>query len=179
MWNTGVSEDRCRAQNYATRYLKIGFDDLNFHCKIYNLVSTGLPFNCSFTNPNIVVQDVIFYYFLLLHKKEAIKKLTWRSEFLTVVLLYFKIFWDVNQSTRRNTSKNSNLENNTLTQSSVCAGYQQNFCDFRGHEYSYCGEIIPTRCNNCVYSSQWLYSTCFGWQFHPSSGVQCCIWPFR
>ena len=40
-------------------------------------------------------------------------------------------------------------------------------------------EINPTRCNNCVYSSQWLYSTCFGWQFHPSSGVQCCIWPFR
>ena len=40
-------------------------------------------------------------------------------------------------------------------------------------------EIIPTRCNNCVYSSQWLYSTCFGWQFHPSSGVQCFIWPFR
>ena len=39
-------------------------------------------------------------------------------------------------------------------------------------------EIIP-RCNNCVYSSQWLYSTCFGWQFHPSSGVQCCIWPLR
>ena len=32
-------------------------------------------------------------------------------------------------------------------------------------------EIHPTRCNNCVYSSQWLYSTCFGWQFHPSSGV--------
>ena len=23
-------------------------------------------------------------------------------------------------------------------------------------------QIIPTRCNNCVYSSQWLYSTCFG-----------------
>ena len=23
-------------------------------------------------------------------------------------------------------------------------------------------EIIPTRCNNCVYSSQWLYSICFG-----------------
>ena len=23
-------------------------------------------------------------------------------------------------------------------------------------------EIIPTRCNNCVYSSQWLYCTCFG-----------------
>ena len=40
-------------------------------------------------------------------------------------------------------------------------------------------EIIPTRCNNCVYSSQWLYSTCFGRQFHPSSGVQCCIWPLR
>ena len=40
-------------------------------------------------------------------------------------------------------------------------------------------EIIPTRCNNCVYSSQWLYSTCFGWQSHPSSGLQCCIWPFR
>ena len=33
------------------------------------------------------------------------------------------------------------------------------------------GEINPTRCNNCVYSSQWLYSTCFGWQLHPSSGV--------
>ena len=32
-------------------------------------------------------------------------------------------------------------------------------------------EINPTRCNNCVYSSQWLYFTCFGWQFHPSSGV--------
>ena len=38
-------------------------------------------------------------------------------------------------------------------------------------------EINPTRCNNCVYSSQWLYSTRFGWQFHPSSGVQCSIWP--
>ena len=23
-------------------------------------------------------------------------------------------------------------------------------------------EINPARCNNCVYSSQWLYSTCFG-----------------
>jgi hypothetical protein len=23
-------------------------------------------------------------------------------------------------------------------------------------------EINPTRCNNCVYSSQWLYATCFG-----------------
>ena len=23
-------------------------------------------------------------------------------------------------------------------------------------------EINPTRCNNCVYSLQWLYSTCFG-----------------
>ena len=23
-------------------------------------------------------------------------------------------------------------------------------------------EINPTRCDNCVYSSQWLYSTCFG-----------------
>ena len=39
------------------------------------------------------------------------------------------------------------------------------------------GEISPTRCNNCVFYSQWLYSTCFGWQSHPSSGVQCCIWP--
>ena len=32
--------------------------------------------------------------------------------------------------------------------------------------YSYnnfvCGEISPTRCNNCVFYSQWLYSTCFG-----------------
>jgi len=67
--NTGVSEDSRRAQNYATRYLKIGFDNFNFHCKMYNSVSTGLPFNCSFTNPNTVVQDVIFYYFLLLNKK--------------------------------------------------------------------------------------------------------------
>jgi len=24
-------------------------------------------------------------------------------------------------------------------------------------------EIIPTSFNNCVYCSQWLYSTCFGW----------------
>ena len=24
------------------------------------------------------------------------------------------------------------------------------------------GEISPTRCNNCVFYSQWLYSTCFG-----------------
>ena len=47
------------------------------------------------------------------------------------------------------------------------------------HTYITNSEIIPTRCNNCVYSSQWLYSTCFGWQFHPSSGVKCCIWPFR
>ena len=39
------------------------------------------------------------------------------------------------------------------------------------------GEISPTRCNNCVFHSHWLYSTCFGWQSHPSSGVQCCIWP--
>ena len=39
------------------------------------------------------------------------------------------------------------------------------------------GEISPTRCNNCVFYSQWLYSTCFRWQSHPSSGVQCCIWP--
>ena len=37
----------------------------------------------------------------------------------------------------------------------------------------YSGEISPTRCNNCVFYSQWLYSTCFGWQSHPSSGVQC------
>ena len=28
---------------------------------------------------------------------------------------------------------------------------------------SYIGEISPTRCNNCVFYSQWLYSTCFGW----------------
>ena len=41
---------------------------------------------------------------------------------------------------------------------------------------NYGGES-PTRCNNCVFYSQWLYSTCFGWQSHPSSGVQCCIWP--
>ena len=36
----------------------------------------------------------------------------------------------------------------------------------------YSGEISATRCNNCVFYSQWLYSTCFGWQSHPSSGVQ-------
>ena len=41
----------------------------------------------------------------------------------------------------------------------------------------YSGEMSPTRCNNCVFYSQWFYSTCFGWQSHPSSGVQCCIWP--
>ena len=41
----------------------------------------------------------------------------------------------------------------------------------------YSCEISPTRCNKCVFYSQWLYSTCFGWQSHPSSGVQCCIWP--
>ena len=41
----------------------------------------------------------------------------------------------------------------------------------------YSGEISPTRCSSCVFYSQWLYSTCFGWQSHPSSGVQCCIWP--
>ena len=41
----------------------------------------------------------------------------------------------------------------------------------------YNGEISPKRCNNRVFYSQWLYSTCFGWQSHPSSGVQCCIWP--
>ena len=36
----------------------------------------------------------------------------------------------------------------------------------------YSSEISPTRCNNCVfYSPQWLYSTCFGRQSHPSSGV--------
>jgi hypothetical protein len=40
----------------------------------------------------------------------------------------------------------------------------------------YIGELSPTRCNNCVFYSQWLYSTCFGWHCHPSSGVQCCIW---
>ena len=39
--------------------------------------------------------------------------------------------------------------------------------------------LILTDISSCVYSSQWLYSTCFGWQFHPSSGVQCCIWPLR
>ena len=26
----------------------------------------------------------------------------------------------------------------------------------------YSGEISPIRCNNCVFYSQWLYSTCFG-----------------
>ena len=50
---------------------------------------------------------------------------------------------------------------------------------FLGRTLLHDSEIIPTRCNNCVYSSQWLYSTCFGWQFHPSSGVQCCMWPLN
>jgi len=27
----------------------------------------------------------------------------------------------------------------------------------------YSGEISPARRNNCVFYSQWLYSTCFGW----------------
>ena len=36
----------------------------------------------------------------------------------------------------------------------------------------YSSEISPTRYNNCVfYSPQWLYSTCFGRQSHPSPGV--------
>ena len=26
----------------------------------------------------------------------------------------------------------------------------------------YSGEMSPTRCNNCVFYSQWLYSACFG-----------------
>ena len=39
-----------------------------------------------------------------------------------------------------------------------------------------CCEISPTSCKNCVFYSQWLYSTCFGWQSHPSSGVKCCIY---
>ena len=39
----------------------------------------------------------------------------------------------------------------------------------------YSSEISPTRCNNCVFSPQWLYSTCFGRQSHPSSGVGCCV----
>ena len=29
-------------------------------------------------------------------------------------------------------------------------------------EKSSAGEISPTRCNNCVFYSQWLFSTCFG-----------------
>ena len=40
---------------------------------------------------------------------------------------------------------------NTISCLSV---YRKSECDS--------GEIIPTRCNNCVYSSHWLYSTCFG-----------------
>ena len=32
----------------------------------------------------------------------------------------------------------------------------------------YSSEISPTRCKNCVFYSQWLYSTCFGRQSHPS-----------
>jgi len=36
--------------------------------------------------------------------------------------------------------------------------FLENGADFIGVN----SEIIPTRCNNCVYSSQWLYSTCFG-----------------
>ena len=44
---------------------------------------------------------------------------------------------------------------------------------------TYGSEIIPTRCNNCVYSSQWLHSTCFGRQFHPSSGVHMLYMAFQ
>ena len=32
-------------------------------------------------------------------------------------------------------------------------------------------KTIPTRCNNCGLIFPMLYSTCFGWQSHPSSGV--------
>ena len=38
-------------------------------------------------------------------------------------------------------------------------------------------EIIPTRCNNCVYSSQWLYSTCFGWQGRVTPPEHVAVWP--
>ena len=31
-----------------------------------------------------------------------------------------------------------------------------------GREDDENSEINPTRRNNCVYTSQWLYSTCFG-----------------
>ena len=42
--------------------------------------------------------------------------------------------------------------------------------EYRLYEFNICGsvhhalmcEISPTRCNNCVFYSQWLYSTCFG-----------------
>ena len=45
-------------------------------------------------------------------------------------------------------------------------------CENQNSHVVYSSEISPTRCNNCVfYSPQWLYSTCFGWQSHPSSGV--------
>ena len=58
-------------------------------------------------------------------------------------------------------------------------------CDKLNHhqEYNavyghYCGEISPTRCNNCVFILRNGF-TCFGRQSHPSSGVQCCIWPLQ
>ena len=37
-------------------------------------------------------------------------------------------------------------------------------------------EINPTRCNNCVYSSQWLYSTCFGWHIQHIQHIYSWWW---
>ena len=37
--------------------------------------------------------------------------------------------------------------------------HHQDYSAVYGH---YIGEISPTRCNNCVFYSQWLYSTGFG-----------------
>ena len=61
---------------------------------------------------------------------------------------------------------------------SICIDLQQlSIFVINNNELLNSGEISPARCNNCVFYSHWLYSTCFGWQSHPSSGVQCCIWP--
>ena len=57
-----------------------------------------------------------------------------------------------------------------------CCKYNHNYDATSIYEIFILNSCSP-RCNNCVFYSQWLFSTCFGWQSHPSSGVQCCIWP--
>ena len=96
---------------------------------------------------------------------------------------YSSIFFFENLSIRFNCYWNLTRKLYLKTNTHLFSYFTQFFLDgqklYRKSKHTFYSEIIPTRCNNYVYSSQWLYSTCFGWQFHPSSGVQCCIWPFR